>query len=323
MIISWGIFIRRSKSISTLCDLEDIHLKPVFNRLYLKPLNYLISFLKSLWIIHCRRKNVSVVILVSPPNVILYLIPIVKALYRIRVLIDAHNGTFSKKWLRLPFTRMLLKSSDLLIIHNRDFLNYLKTRSLVRPNKTKVVPDPPSLPLETSVSELETKPYFVFPASYADDEPIEELIRFFQSPDFQSMGFEIFLTGPSHKMRKNHYDLIQGLDGVYLTGFLNLQEYENLLSASTGALCLTTKEGIQLCAVNEAIGFGRIPIISNTDTLRSMYDGIGLMVSLDLSDLGAQLIYASTNIIELTKKVQVERENRLIDWVNNYKASFQ
>ena len=70
IIISWGYGTQRSTSIASVLGIEDVHIPYPYLSKYLKPLNYIITSVKTLLIIYKKRPK-SIIIAV-PPTILIY-----------------------------------------------------------------------------------------------------------------------------------------------------------------------------------------------------------------------------------------------------------
>jgi len=324
MIISWGNYIRRSSSISELTGLNELQFQSRFKKIILKPIDYFLAFIRSLYSVVKFRNKTELIVLVLPPNFLLYLVPFISITARknTKIYADCHNSTFAKKWRKMPFFEFFLQKCDLIIVHNEDFRT--KIYNTYSFKNLQVIPDPPSIPNQMNLNDLKRlkDDYFVLPASFASDEPIDELIYYLKSNRFQELGSRIYITGPSHKLDKSIIKVIDQINNVSLTGFLSNNEYEILLKHSTGVLCLTKHESIQLCAINEAIGFGSVPIFSATNTLTKMYENVGVRVDVTLNDIHEKLLECLAKKDYLLEKSLDFKLSQVHEWSVNYGKYF-
>ncbi|WP_258102667.1 hypothetical protein [Marinoscillum sp. MHG1-6] len=276
------------------------------------------AFFKTIAAVYKERKKIEVIVLVSPPNIILYTIPFIRVIGSFKIILDCHNGTFSDFWSKIPFFRQLIKSPDLLLFHNEDFKDEVEQKFHLVDVLAKVVPDPPAIPTGQIQRKKILIPYFVFPASFASDEPLEVLVSYLESSDFVNNECFVYITGPKHKLDLELRNRLESIQNVTLTGFLANQEYEKLFSGATGIFCFTTKENTQLCAINEAIGYERVPIYSATKTLKKMYGTIGIAVNKNLIGLDKCIKNCIDNQRVLQRGIKEEKSRRLKLWNKEY-----
>lgn len=325
IILTWGGFIRRSSSIANLCKIEDIHIKPIFESKSLKALNYSIMLIKSFYIIFFGRHDV--ITLCAPPTLALYFLFIRKFFFGRAYNVDCHNGVFSKFWVKTPLLELMLRNADNVFIHNENLLGFLKEKNLLgikNFDNLKVVLDPPSSAIFKDLQDgvlNEGKIFILFPFSYSSDEPIDEAIKLAERLESNSELTFVF-SGPSGKMTAENLNRIKVLSNVIRTGFLSIEKYEELLLKTSIAFCLTTEENIQLCSVNEAIGFGIIPIFSKTDTLMKLYSGVGVHTKNNNADMLLALEYALINKLKLKSEVMDAALKRRGDWLKEYSEFF-
>jgi glycosyltransferase involved in cell wall biosynthesis len=117
------------------------------------------------------------------------------------------------------------------------------------------------------------RPWIVFPGSFAADEPVAELLAAARlAPE---MTF--IVTGRSQNAKINGHDLSTLPPNVVLPGFVPVEAFDDLLREADVVLALTREEGVQLSVCNEALGFSRAMVASNTVLLRSLFGEAAVM----------------------------------------------
>jgi glycosyltransferase involved in cell wall biosynthesis len=117
----------------------------------------------------------------------------------------------------------------------------------------------------------------VLPGSFSADEPIEEVLQAARlAPDIS-----FFITGRTQSAARHGHDLSNLPPNVRTPGYLPLDDFEDLLRGADCVLALTREEGIQLSVCNEALGFGRAMVASDTAVLRSLFADAAVMVKTD------------------------------------------
>jgi hypothetical protein len=105
----------------------------------------------------------------------------------------------------------------------------------------------------------------VFPASFSSDEPLIEVLTAINK--FKKI--KVFVTGDYHRTPSI---LSFSSNYVQFTGFLNQTNYKILLSNSFGIITGTKNEYTLMMSAWEAIAFQKPLIVSETKTLRNMFN---------------------------------------------------
>ncbi|MCX7515314.1 glycosyltransferase [Frateuria hangzhouensis] len=188
---------------------------------------------------------------------------------------DCHNGALRPLWLALPFVKRILKAHCEVVAHNPMIAKQF-SEALAMP--VRVLSDPlPSEATELGSNDMQKHDMVVLvPLSYRKDEPLEELAQAIS----RLAGHErirFVLTG-NYARAQWFYRSLVGLPNVRFTGYTSLSEYFGLLAKADVIVCLTTDESVQMCALNEALGYAKAVVRSSTATLDEMYPGLGMTV---------------------------------------------
>lgn len=265
VIVSWGVNIRRSKSISSATGFYDFHIKPHFksNNKIIKLLGYFFSSVHLiLFLFKCRPVNI---IIVAPPVIPIYIGYLYYKISRnVNFYIDMHNGGLRNEWKYFPFLRRIYGQSTF-ICHNEvvkkrfdSFFN-IESKVLLDPLFDKNEIFSRNSPVDY-ISDRKIN--VLVPLSYAEDEPLDLI---FSIAEKLSEKFLFICTGNYRKKFKNEQPM---LPGVYFTGFIKDEEYFSLLQYCDMTLCLTNNDDIQMCAVIESISAEKYFICTNNEVNR-------------------------------------------------------
>jgi glycosyltransferase involved in cell wall biosynthesis len=271
--IAWTNFQRRAETLREvfgyrLFYVEGRHHQPLFKLIF----DYPRQFFET-----CRilRGQATTVWVQSPPSFLLHIVFAYRLLScrRLKIIVDVHNAGLNRRWLSFPFTLFLLNKADVVIVHN----NAVKADALAKgvlPEKLCVLED--RVPRFVLGSSKPEKLYFrhtiVMPGSFREDEPIHQVIEAARiAPEF-----DFIITGENGRAIKGLLD--DQPANVVFPGFLEENEFNELLLNASAILCLTSQDGIQLSAAIEALGAGKPMIVSDTPLLRQLFGGAGLFV---------------------------------------------
>ena len=182
-----------------------------------------------------------------------------------KIAVDVHTGfvyahTLRGVILNRSFNK-LLNYADLVIVHNDEILDILHTSIL---EKTEIVYDPWMF-IQPTEQTASNKRYLVFPASFAPDEPLAEVL----SAVNKYKNIKVFVTGNFYR---NPSLLRFSSPHVEFTGFLKRHDYEELLANSFGVITGTKDEYTLMMSAWEAVAFKKPLLLSETRTLRNMFD---------------------------------------------------
>lgn len=275
LFVVWKNFQRRPETLASYFGIKVENVTSTFSSKALKGLNYLINSVRTLRLLH--RERPDVVWVQTPPTFIPHL---VLAWRRVMapsmvVILDCHNAVIRPPWSKMPFHGWALRSADLSIAHNADVVGPLI--ALGAPADQVMVLEDRSSGLSESagVTTKRTEgapPLVLVPCSFAKDEPIEQLLEAAR----RTPGVRYAVTG---NPRKTHEEMVAGAPpNVEFTGYISKRDFDALLHSCDLLIGLTTLEGVQLSAANEGVAAGKPMVLSNTQTLRSLFAGGSVFV---------------------------------------------
>lgn len=269
VFVAWTSFQRRQVSMAPHCGFELLFL-PVERRVgkVRKALAYIGNGFKTLSVL--IREKPSVVWIQLPQVPLMWIALLYRVFFRrdVAIVADCHNSMFRPPWSKVPFGLSLLSRCNVVVVHNEDVLETAVGLGVERCVLTVVEDPPASFPGAGQFSGLTEvpHPWFVFPASFAQDEPIYELIEAARlTPEVS-----VLITGNTRNCREPA--LIKSApQNVHFLGFLSREDFEALIVSCEGVIAFTRFDGIQLSVCGEAVGAEKPMLISDTRTLRRQY----------------------------------------------------
>ena len=228
------------------------------------------------------------------------------------VVADCHNAMFRAPWSKVPFGISLLSRCDVVLAHNDD-VKQTAAELGVAPSRLMVVEDPPASFEETGrfvgVSEM-PRPWFVFPASFAQDEPITELLEAARLVPEVS----VLITGNTRNCRQP--GLIDSApENVRFLGYLSGDDFDALMVDCDAVIAFTRFDGIQLSVCGEAVGAGRPMLVSGTDTLKRLFPaGTVFVDSNDADDIARGFRVLASGKTKLAEDMVEFRERVTTEW---------
>lgn len=262
-----------------------------------------------------RREAPELIIVQNPSMILATLACIYGKFTNTPVIVDRHS-TFllSKKFVDKPWlkwspnmllfrvlSRFTLKAASMTIVTNQ-FLANLVTNAGGNPF---ILPDP--IPRIGSKSENDLKNGFnvLFITSFADDEPIEEVLLAMRSLEREDITLHI-----SGDFRKLDRRILESAPrNVRFTGFLTESEFHSLLWNVDAVMVLTTAEYTMLCGCYEAVAACKPLITSNRRVLKD-YFLEAIFVNDQSEDIGIGIKEAFENA-DLYAKSAIESNTRI------------
>lgn len=286
--LAWAEFQRRQVSMADMADFECVFLPLAYKGRshVVRALHYGLLMVRTLLLL-CRRRPARLWMQL-PQMPLLWVGLAYRALFnrRVQLIADCHNAVFKPPWSELPWGISLLARCDLTLVHNGDVLKQALALG-VTAERLRVLEDVPPLrdaavrgPVP-AIYAGRPHPWVLFVGSYGHDEPVAEVLQ-----AARRMGNGVLaLTGRLSNATKNGHDISTVPDNVVLTGYVPVETFDALLSHCDVVLGFTKFDGIQLSVCNEALGFGKPMVMSDTPLLRALFGSAAVMV--DSSDPAA------------------------------------
>lgn len=322
LYIAWTVFQRRQVSMAELVKLDCVFLPTTAGG---GKFGKAISYLKLMWhtVNLLRRRRPAVVWLQIPQVPLLWASLLYQRLFdrNVRLVADCHNAMFVARWSKVPLGLSRLGRCDLVLVHNESLLGTAKQLG-VPESKMFVLEDVP--PLRPAVSSEvpalfagRPHPWVLFPGSFSVDEPIEELLEAARLVN----GGTIVITGRHSKASANGHDISRAPANVVMAGFLEVDAFNALLCHCDVVLALTKFDGIQLSVCNEALGFEKPMVMSDTSLLRTLFGEAAVLVrSEDPAAIAAGIETAYRRMDEYASASTRVAERRRADWLSKYDA---
>ena len=267
IFIVWKIFQRRAESLAPSFDLDVInyHYSWEEKSKTLKVLSYLFkSIMTFIDLIRCRPDCVFVQL---PPTPALYVVALYCSITNKKYVLDCHNAMICGWWIKWPFARYLLKKAEFVFVHNQDVSKYAADMSIIATVLRDPLPKVPSSIGDSYLAKygLQKKAYVLAPWNFASDEPIAEM--FHAATDMPDI--KIVMTWFPERLSK---ELIENKpSNVIFTGYIDVDEFNEIFANAMAAIILTTREGTQPSGASEAIALGVPLVISDLETTRMLY----------------------------------------------------
>jgi len=213
------------------------------------------------------REKPRLMVVQLPQGPLLLEAYLLKKLIGCKVVADIHTGfvvntDWKGKLLNAPFVK-LLPTADIIIAHNQTQLKLIPKKVQ---GKTLVIFDPWQL-IETQIAKTQSgqERYLVFPASFAPDEPLKEVIAAIK---VFNIDVKLYVTGNWKRTPEiKKYES----DRVVFTGFLPRAEFNSLLANATAIVTGTKREYTALMSGWEAVAYSKPLVVTITRTLKDVF----------------------------------------------------
>ena len=260
------------------------------------------------------------ILFVQNPSMILATFAcICKLILKYPVVVDRHT-TFrlNKKDTITPYNiihkllhRFTIRYADLTIVTNKSLANLIDQLR----GKPFVLPD--SIPAleKTKIIKLKGKHNILLISSFADDEPIEEVIEAVKYLNMKDIY--LYITG-NHK-KFNNPILHSTPSNVIFTGFLEEQKFVNMLFSVDTVMVLTTADCCILCGCYEAVSASKPLITSSKEVLMEYFKGVCFVdntikgISAGISEVLEHLDYYRDNTYILKTRLIIQWN----EWFDN------
>lgn len=256
------------------------------------------------------RERPELVFCQNPSLILSFLCVLLRPFFKYKLIIDRHSSfKFETRRSNSMFYRVFHKISDytvakadITIITNKVLSEFVK----ICGGCPFILPDP--LPFFGESKLKEGGNYFVFVSSMGEDENLDQAISAFKRMPEENL----YITGNYKKaVLSGDIYLCDLPENIKLTGFLSDDDYLSLISGSKGMIVFTSNDYTLTCGAYEAVSLKKPMILSNTETMKSLFSKGAVYVSGD-----------SLSFIAGVKEFQ-ESENTLLREVSEFNTSYK
>jgi hypothetical protein len=283
---------------------------PVFSK-RLKPFGYIAQAIRTMRIVVATKPDV--VWVQSPPAFLPHLLLLLRRVTRrFRIVVDGHNAALAPPWSRFPATAWAMNRCDRVLVHNTEMRPAAEALG-VRPEKIRVLEDPPPVLDLPEPGRSGTESYVLVPCSFNPDEraPIAAVLT--AARLLPEVRFKI--TGRRRKAEALGFTR-DPPGNVRFTDYLPIGEFEDLLIAAGVVLGVTSRQGCQLSAANEALGAHCALVLSDTQILREMFGEAALFAQNTPESLAETLREAIARREELRARSAALKTRRQASWLD-------
>jgi len=255
-------------------------------------------------------------VLIQSPSLILALFCVaIKHLFRFRLVVDAHNESVEpfinkSKFIRFA-TNFVLKSSELVIVTNKFLAEVVKTKGGV----PFILPDRIPEGIRKRRDMLPEAPDNCFSVAVictgAPDEPISEILN-----AARMVGKEIsfYVTGNIGSLLSRLGDLPEN---VTATGFLEEDDYWDLLRKSDSVLDLTRMPDCLVCGAYEALAVETPMILTKNRATKNLFGECAVLIENNAPDIVRAIYTIRNDKPAILEKLNEYRKIYLKQWEEN------
>ena len=264
-----------------------------------------------------RSTKPDIVFVQNPSMILATVACIYRSLKNIRVVVDRHTTFRLNKKNRITPRLIIFKllhyftirHADVTIVTN-DFLANIVRRLKGRPF---VLPDMIPRLLQTETVPLKGKHNILLISSFGGDEPIKEVIEAMKQINQEDAY--LYITGNYKKLDELTYK--EAPSNVVFTGFLEEQEFINILFSVDAVIVLTTADYTMLCGCYEAVSAGKPLITSKKDVLRDYFKG-AVFVDNSVKDICHAIREVIRNVDLYKNRISTLRERLGSEWEERF-----
>ena len=275
-----------------------------------------------------RKERPSVIICQSPPITCAFVAMVYKYLFawmsKPKILIDAHTGAISRPWSK-NFSKIIMKAASANIVINEEQQKYLIQNYNIKPVVLEdPIPDFTDILISAKKQggyRIEQKAIFnvAVISSFAYDEPLREVFE--AASKLPNVYF--YITGDKKNADKNL--LINKLDNVIMTGFLDYNCYVDLLQKVDVIMDLTTENTSLVAGAYEAAALEKPLITSDWIPLKRYFNKGTIYINNSTEEIKRAIMLAMTRKEELSegmRKLKLERTKDWIEKISNFSYLF-
>lgn len=339
VFIDWNVYQRRSATLAREMNLEMHFLEwRKFRRKALFPIRYIGQFIQTLLIL--KRKNPNLVVVKGVPIFAPFAVWMFSKLTGTKYVIDAHNGTFERKWGKLfKALKMIGQSAEVILIHNKPLQEEINLEALQM--KSYVLEDRIPVPEKINSGSIMVTGNTERSCEKINDNDISTecrseklqitVISSLSSNEdiamvLDSLGglknIDVYVTGNIHRGRGKTRALIRKPpENVIFTGYLPEPAYWDLLRKSDILLINDVRDNVLSCGGYESIAVQKPLVISKNNATKQYYmkgavlyereDKQSIITAVNLAAKEKNRLTAE--IIELQKIKNKEWEKKFLD----------
>lgn len=206
----------------------------------------------------------------NPSMILATVVCIYKLIYNKKVIVDRHSTFFLDRTNRYSLKSIIfralhkftIKNADLTIVTNKYLANMVEKMD----GNAFVLPDKLPEINQTKNYDVDGKFNVLLISSFGEDEPIAEVFKTMEKINVKNL--KLYISGNYNKLTKELKSNVPS--NVVFTGYLEEEDYMNLLYSVDAIMVLTTEDYCMLCGCYESVSVCK-PIITSKKTVLQDY----------------------------------------------------
>jgi len=295
----WKVYQRRAESLAHYFDMDIVYYHYPWEEKskIFKAISYILKSINT--VIDLLKFRPRLIFIQLPPTPALYLIGVYARLTHTPYVADCHNAMLLDWWIHWPFAKSWLKKATAVLVHNQDVCDYANRYGI----NAMVVRDPlPQISHSRATGvvkkfDLDLCEYVIVPWNLASDEPIAEFIEAVRMLPHIKFAMTWFTERLPEELGRNLPE------NLIFTGYLDIDEFNDLFVNAGSAISLTMQKGTQPSAAAEAIAFGVPIILTESETARLLYKDVPVYVENNPSSIANGITEVFAQLSKYTDKV--------------------
>lgn len=312
----WITWERQTRNRSMAKAMQAEYVEYVFKKGLLR---YIVLSFKTLFFLIKRKPEI---VYFQNPSVVLGLVCALYGFFflRVRLVGDYHNCALDKSSRLFFVNKFIARHCSLIIVTNPSL------ESIVADMGGVAVSFPDPLP---DVERFEDEHFqknkdIVFVTSWANDEPINEVLNAFVSSDLAKDGISLLMTGkPKFSQLENSQNFYEQR-GIKFLGFIDESYYWSILKNAYFVIDLTTRDNCMVCGAYEALAVRRVLLLSENEASVNYFGKNVMYTNNTADDIEQKLLFMSSNISLLADQVAetvfsvLEKQNANIEKIGSF-----
>lgn len=292
----------RNISMANILDCNYVELESKNSRIvrYLK-----LTFL-TIQIIRARKYKI---IFFQNPSIVLGIICAFYKKFRPSCLVvgDFHNAALEPS--KLGFiNRFICKSIDVTLVSNSNLFGIVEKMG----GRPFAFPDPIPNPCGSINHCTPNAKYILFISSWAEDEPINNVLDAFIASGLWKSAYELRVTGRVKESRlEKAREYYEGF-GISFLGYLTEEAYWQSLAQAILNIDLTTRNDCLVCGAYESISVACPVLLSNNQASLNYFSDYAIFTDNSPEDIKSKLQFAVDNLDEIRVRSK-EGKNRFVE----------
>lgn len=321
VFITWAKYCARVEILAPILGLKILYFHYSWEERtkFHKAISYLLKTINTFNYLFSKKP--SLIFITLPPTPLLYYSAFYSWMTGSTYVSDCHNAMIHDHWYKWVFVKKLL-GKGIMIMHNVHAGIEAKEKTGFTPFVLRNgIAQEQSLDIKKTLFlerfGLLPKSYVILPWHLDNDEPIEEVIK--AANILPHIKF--VMTWYSEKLPSATRNNLPS--NVILTGYLNIDDFNQLFANAGIALILTKWENIQLNGMQEAMAFVIPAVVSDLNTARFLYKDAPVYVKNNPESIAEGVRIAFENRLELLekmKKLRINSEKEFFDQIEILKV---